>query len=415
MIQLKKIKKLLTIGLALLFMLCMSVSFLGCKQLINQRTLQRIPKEGNYIFLNTSAGITNGNDYIDIEAEVLKVIRKEKKLLFTNGGDLYYILSDDGRSMQFIVCYERKHNENDYWQGEYKFAIGSTSLPYLDIKINCYLPTQNDASFKVFNSQGNYFFCQDEENFYAINRTTYEMTSIPGVHQYSFSTFSSGGGGFLLYNRTDDGMLVRIFDEHLIEYEVLLENNWRNWKLDFRGDYLFYCVVGNEQEQCICVNYKTGEQLNQEQSYALYQTYFAAETIMPVQNLFEYNGKRYTWESVSDSTQTSTAPTELSIQDLDTGEEYRLVPDNLTGNGAKVLRQVSEIFVGLNWKSVFVNNGELFFVLVNEDSFFGIGTSKTSPQIVFKYNETTKELVYVGYSMPTYYPLHWIYNADSLQ
>ncbi len=411
----KKIKKLLAVGLALLFMFCMSVSLFGCKRLVNKLILQQIPREGNYIFLNSSAGITNGNDYVDIEVEALKIIRKETKRLFTNSGDFYYILSEDGRSMQFIVCYERKHDENDYGRGEYRFAIGSTPLPHLDIKINCYLPTQNDSSFKVFNSQGNYFFCRDEENFYAINRTTYEVTSIPGVHQYSFSTFSFGGGGFLLYKSTDDGLLYRVFDEHLIEYKVLFENNWRNSKVSLRGEYLFHYVAGNEQEQCVCVNYKTGEQLNQEQSYALYETHFATGTIMPVQNFFEYGGKRYTWESVSASMQTATAPTELSIQDLDTGEKYHLVPDNLTGNGAKVLLSLSETFVGLNWKSVIVHNGELFFVLVNDDNFFGMSTSQSSPRIVFKYDETKKQLVYVGYSMGTYYGIQWIYNADSLQ
>ena len=215
----------------------------------------------------------------------------------------------------------------------------------------------------------------------------------------------------MLYKRTDEGLLYRVFDEHLIEYEVLLENNWRNSQVSLRGEYLFHYVAGNEQNQCVCVNYKTGEQLNQEQSYLLYETHFATGTTMPVKNWFEYGGKRYTWESVSASTQMSTALTELSIQDFDTGEEYHLIPDNLTGNGAKALRQFSEMFVGLKWKSVFVQNGELFFVLVSDD----YNISNNSPRIVFKYSETKKQLVYVGYSIGTNYGIQWIYNADSLQ
>ena len=408
----KSIKRFLTIGLALLLMLCIGAGLIGCKRIVNRITLQQIPKEGNYIFLNSSAGITIGNDYVDIEAEALKVIRKETNLLFASSSDFYSILSEDGKSMQFIMCYDSKHHKDDYFSGEFKFAIGSTPLPYVDIKIDCYLPTQNDGHFRAFNSQGNYFYCEDEENFYAINRTTYEMTSFAGRYQNSFDTFSSDGGGFILYKSTDEGWLYRIFDEHLTEYQVLLTNEWQNGRVSVRDGYIFHYVAGNQQEQCVCFNYKTGEQLDKEQALSLYETFFGTGTVVSVKNLFEYNGKRYTWESDSEQSENELAG--LTIQNFDTGEEYRLEPTKLTGDGAKVLSQLSGMYPGLTWRSIFVADGELFFVLVNDESFFGMSTSQNSPRIVFKYDETKKQLAYVGYSMGTHYGIQWIYNVDKL-
>lgn len=388
----------------------------------NRKKLAAIPKEGNYTFLQSGGGvITKGDEYTVIESEVHKAIKKEGRKIYNEDSCAFnYRLSEDGDFMWFLAEYSHKSDKNDYQHGKYKFAIGSTPLPNLDIKIEYYLPTQTYNGFGLVGMLGDYFICRGEADITAYHLTTFESKTITIQDKEYFSL--SENYALTLRRQVGGKQMYRIYDETLTEYTISF-NYRQSWYLRMKEDYAFYYDAYSDK--CEGVNYKTGEFLDEEQASTLYASYFPAQIEEEYVYSITYKGKTYGWESETYYADTLIKDEDgndiikempydkLIIEDLETGEQFQLAPTDMSGGCALVMQQILDIYGNkLHWKQVLVENGEVFFVMVNDESFFGIATSQTSPRIVFKYDEEKSDLVYVGYAMYTYSEIEHIYKGE---
>ena len=295
----KKIKKLLTIGLAVLLMLCMSVSLVGCKVgEKNRNKLAEIPKDGNYAFLQSSTAITHGDSYVLIQEEVRKAIKQDgKKIKNEDSCSFFREISEDGNFMWFMAEYSNKSDPNEYEHGEYQFAIGTTTLPNLDIKIEYYLPTQTYKHFGCIGKFGDYFICRGEQDLLAIHLTTFENKTID-VREKEYHSLHENE--LVLWRDIGNSKEYRIYDQTLTEYTVSFDKNFNPqwyWYSDVVDDYIFFYSSADKESTCVCANYKTGERFTQEESYAMYEGYFPPEAETEQEPYFIYKGKSYAWEN----------------------------------------------------------------------------------------------------------------------
>ena len=398
----------------------------GCKiGAENRKKLAAIPKEGSYAFLQYSGVLTKGDEHTVIKSEVLKAIKKDGKKIYNEDDcGFAYVLSEEKDFMWFMAEYSHKSDRNDYQHGQYKFAIGRVTLPNLDIKIEYYLPTQTYEGFGLIGKIGEYFLCRGEEDLLAIHLTTFENKTID-VREKEYHSLHEKE--LVLRRDLGEKKEYRIYDQTLTEYTISFDKgfnaNWY-WYANVVGDYIFFYSSADKKRTCLCANYKTGERFAQEESYAMYESYFPPEEETEQEPHFIYKGKGYVCENERYYVERPAKDEDgndiiqkiyynkLVFEDLETGEKREFIPLEMQGGCASVMQQIFDIFGNNLHCSPFVQEGELFLVMVNDESFFGIATSQTSPRIVFKYDEEKADLIYVGYAMYTYSAIEHIYTIE---
>ena len=421
-------RKFLKNGLTVFLMFCMCIGLVGCRGCQagtnNLNKLAEIPREGNYSFLQKSNGITHGDSYVLIQEEVLKAIKKEgKKLKDEDDCKFYCEISDDGKFMWFIAEYSHESESNVGLHGKCEFAIGTITLPNLDIKIKYYIPTQTSTSFGYLGKFGDYFIIQRDVDFLAIHFTTFESKTIDWREKEYFSLYDNE---FVLWKDVGISKKYRIYDKTLTEYTIWFNKSYNlrwQWGADVVEDYIFFYAYVDKGNTCVCVNYKTGERFTQEESYAMYKIYFPPEVETEQEPDFIYNGERYVWENEQYYIDKPTKDEDgkdiiqkirynkLVFENLETGEKRELVPLEMNGGCSLIMQKILEIYGNdLSWVQVIVEDDELFLVMVNHETFFGLATAQTSPRIVFKYDEKKLDLVYVGYALYTHYDIEHIYK-----
>lgn len=421
-------KKLLTIGLAVLLILCMSVSLVGCSSCQNgeenRKKLAEIPKMGDYGFLQSLPAITYGDSYVSIQEEVHKAIKKAgKKIENERNCGFFYKISEDGKFMWFMAEYSHHFDSNDREHGKYKFAIGTTTLPNLNIKIEYYLPTQTYTLFACIGKLGDYFICRGEEDLLAIHLTTFENKTIDVREKEHYSLQEQE---LVLSRDMGSSMEYRIYDQTLTEYTISFDKNdvsQQHWYANVVEDYIFFYSSADKKHTCVCANYKTGERFTQEESYVMYESYFPLEAKAGQERYFIYKGKGYAWENEQYYIEKPAKDVngkdiiqriyynKLVFEDLETGEKRELVPLEMNGDCALIMQKIFDIYGNeLSWVQIIIQDDELFLVMVKDESFFFFPTSQTSPRIVFKYDESKSDLVYVGYAAYTYYEIERIYR-----
>lgn len=346
-----------------------------------------------------------------------KAIKKEGKIIKNEDKCSFFCeISEDKKFMWFMAEYSHEN-------GKYKFAIGTTTLPNLNIKIEYFLPTQTYDLFAVIGKFGDYFICKGEEDLLAIHLTTFENKVID-VREKEYHSLNAKT--LVLRRDMEYSMEYRIYDQTLTEYTVSFDKNFnsqRYWYANVVDDYIFFYSSADKEGTCVCANYKTGERFNQEQSFTMFTTYFPPEVEAEQKPKFTYKGKEYVWEKEQYYIERPAKDedgkdiiqkipcSKLVFEDLETGKKRELIPLEMNGGCASIMQQIFDIYGnGLSWVQIIIQDDELFLVMVNDESFFGIATSQTSPRIVFKYDEEKSDLVYVGYALYTYSNIDYIYR-----
>lgn len=124
-----------------------------------------------------------------------------------------------------------------------------------------------------------------------------------------------------------------------------------------------------------------------EQKYKEYQEKQNNE-IGTEEQYFEYGGKTYVWENKWVKSQ-ETYNCRLVVADLQKGTQYTFDYSDFQN----VCPKVYKVYKNLPFAQVFVQNGELFVVCAR----YGRDNGDCSNKLVFRYNNQTKTLEYVGF------------------
>lgn len=376
-----------------------TLSFSSCAITNEWRLLLGVERQGDYI-IRQGECLYQSPKKVDISSLIVKKIKKEKKLLgiYVNqgSGSLNYIEKDG--EMYFLYCYQREVSDvqNQYRNGSHTvnyYAFGKTPFLNPSVTISEYFSLFCEHSepmpINAVGTIGNYVVFEQYRTPFELLIYDSETLKRQPIELNGYRVSHIEDNALILWKEIEGEIALRILDENLTEYEVTYPSGNNS---DLHGEYL---LIYNETEDTVSgVNYKTGETLSEEQAKLMLEEEQAVTKTSPH---FTYHGKSYTY-GVYDAGQTlnEESPKELTIQEMGTDTVYSATYEELWSI-APAMTEIRKIYQeDFDYCQIFAQDDELFFAFANRNSFFGVSTNNTSPLLVFRYNEQTKQFDYIG-------------------
>jgi len=412
----------------ILSLIIISFSMFGLSSCVGIRELKlaKIETQGEYI-MRQGAFLNQGTKRVNIKDAILKKIRREKGFWAVEGehyDDMNYCEKDG--VIYFIYRYKKEvdfdamnSQRNDFHTINY-YAFGKTSVMDVNLTISGYFESAieySDNEIYTIGFLGHYavFGSYYTDKLFAYDCSTLQMREI-FVEGYEYDSHCDTA--VVLSKKEENATDYRIYDKSLMEYQYTYTGT-AAYSEPFEEYMLFYDYdkVSSEYSMESVVNFKTNSTLSEEDTASKWQE-FRAYREATVRNYdFSYKDKQYTFEYGNERENENGErqyfeSDVLTITDIQTGQRYSATDEELWAS-APVMSQIQEIYDGeFDCCQIFSQDNELFFVFVSDETFFGIGTSKTSPRIVFKYNEMTRRLDYIGHASYTFYSVTHIYKGN---
>lgn len=221
----------------------------------------------------------------------------------------------------------------------------------------------------------------------------------------------------IIYKNSTDKKMVLVIDQNYNEYNFEIQVSYFRSFNVYNNYVIFYNHVDNK---IFVYDYKTGIKLEDDQSNIIYNEYKnSLDTPSNIQeeNNFIYKGQNYTWEKevITEEVLTNEKNdngeyitkkvfhVNVIINNLNTKQSYKLTNEEFNIQANTVLQALNN--APITCQAIFSVNDELYFCYYYSEDFFGVISGDTTPSIVFKYDEQTNKLVYIGYGEePSYVP-----------
>lgn len=213
---------------------------------------------------------------------------------------------------------------------------------------------------------------------------------------------------------------ITVIDKNLTKYNI--PNVTANY-FALYNDYLLLNYNNKSVPHTRSVyEYKTGKRVESPRAEEIIKEYLEFNANQPKDNSssdeeikeFSFNGNNYTWENVTTTVKRNSNTrdeygkyssysyyTDLIITNVDTQEKYTLNDETFKEVAKEVLNAIGS---HVTCKKIYSQNGELYFCYYNLESAWGVISGNTTPSIVFKYNEQSNKLVYIGFGEEAGYP-----------
>ena len=398
----------------ILTLICTIVMFSSCAVVNEGKMLLSVERQGEYI-IRQGECLYQGGKKVDIQKKIVSKIKKEKKMLgmYVNQGSYVLDYLEKDGEMYFLYCYKREVSDvqNQYRNGCHTvnyYAFGKTPFLNPNVTISEYFSLfcehSEPMTMNAVGVVGNYVVFEQYKTPFEVLIYDSETLKRQPIELNGYQVSRIEDNALILWKEMGNEISLRIFDENLTEYEYTYPKGNKN---DLFGDYL---LISNEKEDTISgVNYKTGEELLEEHAKAMLEE----ETKPKTYPDFIYKGKSYSYVRNDAGNNLTEEPKQLTItiQEMGTDIVYSATYEEVWAI-APAMTQIRKIYKGdFDYCQIFAQDDELFFAFANWESFFGMTTKNTSPLLVFKYNEETKQLDYIGWA-GTYGGITEIYKGS---
>ena len=408
----RKIKKLLSLMLSCILAFFVLYGFSGCVR-AQELKLAKLPTNGDYI-MRSGLFLNQGNTVIDIKEEIRKKIMREKFVLADDADYCYTQSVEKDGIVYFVMKYTAKNREynNEIRKSESDnyYAFGYTPIFGVDVKIVDYFTLRvNSLSGSYIGLFGDYFVLhfgeRDNPKYVVYNIETFERVLFD-AQGYIYQTCNDEA--FMLTKNDGSERYYHIYDENLSVYEYNKERDGLTEIL--YGEYLLFYDKNSPEETIQAVRYKTNEVLSKAESLEIYNE---MKSLQGNNVGFEYQGKRYKYESEETYDLIPTGEfdengeeikkhvpyTAVVFTDIATGETYETTNLKLFERLPN-MQDIQKIYdFELNRVGIYLQDGELYFLFWNDDSFFGLAIfSKATPQMVYKYDDNAQTFEYIGFA-----------------
>lgn len=416
----KKIAQILSI-----LFISVSTFGLGSCSLINELKLAKIERQGEYI-IRQGLRLNQGTKHINLYDQIKRKVYKDKGYFSVTKGqeyDFYYC--EKGGEIYFVYCYakdvdrERMNSQKNSFHTVNYYAYGKVSIIDVSVTLSGYFESAIEYSsdeMATVGFLGDYavFRSYYAEKLFIFDCDTMQMREI-FVEGFEYDDYCDSA--VTLSKIQEDSIDYRIYDENLMEYQYTYTGEAMYCK-PFEDYLVFYDYdrVSSGYSMESVVNFKTNSVLNEDNAALKWQE-FRVNQQSSIKNYdFSYKGKQYTFgydSGIEDENSENEAQKSnvLTITDIQTGQKYSITNEELFAL-APAMSQIQEIYdEEFDCWQIIAQENDLYFVFVSGEINQGIGLSNISQRIVFKFNESSKQLDYIGYGFYKFCNITGIYQG----
>lgn len=350
--------------------------------------LDQVVRYGNYEIVGPKGIISGQGHYIFVE-EICKKIKDEGKTVknaLEYIRDYYFI----GDRFYFLYNYYGKKKLS----GE--ITDSSFALGYVDLKsktVTCleyYEQLNSNDHHRFHHIMGDYLFLGIGDRFLVYQVETRKIIFEESINDISIA-YSLLSSETLMFRKDGFQNFYYLSNGELVHKKITFEATEDYFDYYLSGRNVIYRIVG--KNSFFGYNFESGERLSEDIVLELVSEYHKIREEMSFDK-YTLDGINYFIDRDKEK---------IDFINRETEEKTTLTIEDVK-KASSAYHEITKIFnQELKFFDVIIEGDQLYLVLYNNSSFFGMYDG-SPPPIVYHYDLKTNELNYIGYYVYVYYP-----------